>query len=121
MPRKKTEKKKEPSDDSEKIVSKKLSDSEFEKQVVELAEKGMTSEKIGEALRKQGIHPKEHGKKISRILKEKNKYVNPDLKNIGEKLSKVMKHFEKNKQDKRAMREKDRIFSQLRILRAHSK
>lgn len=121
MARKKTEKKKVPSESEGKIISKKLSGSEFEKRVLELAETGITSEKIGEALRKQGIHPKEHGKKISRILKEKNKYVNPDLKNIEGKLNKVMKHFEKNRQDKRAMREKDRIFSQLRILRAHSK
>ena len=121
MPRKKTEKKKESPKDSGKIISKKVSDSEFENLVLEFSEKGMTSEKIGDALRRQGIHPKEHGKKISRILKEKGKYVNPDLKHIEEKLNKIMKHFEKNKQDKRAMREKDRVFSQLRILKAHSK
>jgi len=105
----------------EKIVSKKVSDAEFEKLVVDFAEKRMTSEKIGEALRKQGIHPKEHGKKISKILKQKSKYENPDLKNVEKKLSGILKHMEKNRQDKRAMRDKDRIFSHLRKLKMYFK
>lgn len=96
---------------------KKLSQLEFEKKVLELAEKGLTSEKIGEQLRKQNIHPKEYNKKISKILGEK--YINPDLKNIEAKLEKIKKHYEKNKQDKRAMREKDRIFSQVRKLKKY--
>ena len=104
-----------------KIFSKKLSQEEFEKKVIELAGKGLTSEKIGEELRKQGIHPKEHNKKISKILKEKNKYVNPDMKNIEEKLEKIKKHYEKHKQDKRAMREKDRIFAKLRKVKKYHK
>ena len=45
-------------------VYKKLSQAEFEKKVLELENKGLTSEKIGEELRKQGIHPKGYGKKI---------------------------------------------------------
>ena len=99
--------------------SKRLSQLEFEKKVLELAEKGLTSEKIGEDLRKQGIHPKEYPKKISKILKDKKKYINPDLKNVEEKLERIKKHYEKNKQDKRAMREKDRIFAQLRKLKKY--
>ena len=95
--------------------SKKISQSEFEKKIMELAGKGLTSEKIGEELRQQEIHPKEYNKKISKILKEK--YINPDLKNVEEKLKRVKKHYEKNKQDKRAMREKERIFAQLRKLK----
>jgi len=90
----------------------KLSQLEFEKKVKELAEKGLTAEKIGEELRRQGIHPQQFNKKISKILGDK--YINPDLKNIETKLERVKKHYEKNKQDKRAMREKDRIFAQLR-------
>ncbi|HJZ18591.1 MAG TPA: hypothetical protein VJ208_00610 [Candidatus Nanoarchaeia archaeon] len=115
MPRKKIEK----ADAGEKREAKleKLSDSEFEKKVLELAETGLTSEKIGEVLRKSGIHPKDYGKKISQILKEKNKYVIPEVKNIENKLSGIVKHYEKNHQDKRAMREKDRIFSQLRKMK----
>ena len=105
---------------SKKIVkSKKISQKEFEKKVLELAEKGLTSEKIGEELRQQNIHPKEYDKKISKILG--GKHINPDLKNVEEKLERIKKHYAKNKQDKRAMREKDRVFSQLRKLKKYFK
>ncbi len=99
--------------------SKKLSQKDYEKKVLELGKKGLTSEKIGEELRKQGIHPKEYHKKISKILGDK--YVNPDLKNVEDKLERIKKHYGKNKQDKRAMREKDRVFAQLRKLKKYSK
>ncbi len=99
--------------------AKKLSEREYEKKVIELSEKGLTSEKIGEILRKEGIHPKEYNKKISQILGDK--YINPDIKNIEEKLEKIKKHYENNKQDKRARRERDRVFSQLRNLKKHFK
>ena len=102
-----------------KKISKKISQSEFEKKVLELASKGLTSEKIGEELRQQNIHPKEYNKKISQILG--NKYTNPDLKNVEKKLERIKKHYEKNKQDKRAMREKDRIFAHLRKLKKYFK
>jgi len=103
----------------EKLIEKpkKTTQAEFEKKVLEIAEKGFTSEKIGEELKKQGIHSKDYSIKISKILKEK--YINPDLKNVEAKLEKVKKHYEKNKQDKRAMREKDRIFAQLRKLKKY--
>jgi ribosomal protein S15P/S13E len=91
----------------------KISHEEFEKKVMELAEKGLTAEKIGETLRKEGIHSGEH-KKISKILKEKGKYLNPDITNIKVKLEKLSKHTEKNKQDKRAIRDRDRISAKLR-------
>ena len=104
-----------------KKIVKKLSNSEFEKKVVELAKKGFTTEKIGEQLRQQEIHSKEYDKKISKILEEKNLYINPDLKNVEEKLKKVREHYEKNKQDKRAKREKDRIYAKLRKLRKYHK
>ena len=99
--------------------SKKISQEEFEKKVLELAEKGLTSEKIGEELRQQNIHPKEYDKKISKILGKK--HINPDLKNVEEKLERIKKHYAKNKQDKRAMREKDRVFAQLRKLKKYFK
>lgn len=99
--------------------AKKATQAEFEKKVLELADSGLTSEKIGETLRKQGIHPKEYNKKISQILKEKDKYTNPDLKNVEAKLERVKAHYTKNKQDKRAKREKDRIFSHLRKLKIY--
>ena len=101
--------------------TKKVTQIEFERKVLELAKKGLTSEKIGEELRKQEIHPKEFEKKISKILKEKEKYTNPDLKNVEKKLEKIKTHYSKNKQDKRAMREKDRVFAQLRKLKEYFK
>jgi ribosomal protein S15P/S13E len=116
---KKSEKKTEVKE--EKAKQEKLTQKEFEKRVIELAGKGMTCEKIGETLRKQGIHPGEYEKKISRILKENNSYVNPDIKNIETKLEKIKKHSDKNKQDKKAKREKERVFSQLRNLKIYFK
>ncbi len=99
--------------------AKKLSEKEFEKKVIELAEKGLTAEKIGEELKKEGVHSREYTKKISQILGKK--YINPDVKNVGEKLAKIEKHYEKNMQDKRAMRDRDRIFAQLRNLKKYQK
>ena len=110
---------KEPKKAKEIKKAKKLSQKDYEKKVSELAKKGLTSEKIGEELRKQGIHPKEYNRKISKILKDK--YINPDLKNVEVKLERIKKHYEKNKQDKRAMREKDRVFAQLRKLKKYFK
>ncbi len=116
-----TKKGKRASKSKKAVKSVKISQAQFEKKVIELADKGLTSEKIGESLRQEGIHPKEYDKKISKILKEKGKYINPDLKNVKEKLERIKKHYEKNKQDKRAMREKDRVFAQLRKLKKYFK
>jgi len=112
MQRKAKEKTKEESKKKEKI-----SQEAFEKKVMELADKGLTSEKIGEALRKEGIHSKEFNKKISKILG--SKYVNPDKENIQKKLERVQKHSETNRKDKRAMRDKVRISAMLRRLRKY--
>jgi ribosomal protein S15P/S13E len=115
---KKAEENKEKNKEATEIV-KKVSQEEFEKKVLELAEKGLTSEKIGETLRKQGIHSREYNKKISKILG--TNYKGPDLINVNQKLEKVKKHYAKNPQDKRAMREKDRIFSQIRKMKKYLK
>lgn len=112
MPKKTKEKNKETVEKKEKI-----SEKDFEKRIFELAEKGFTSEKIGEMLRKEGIHSKEFGKKISKILG--SKYSNPDVKNIQEKLEKIIKHSEKNRGDKRAMREKERTAAKLKRLKQY--
>jgi len=104
-----------------KLKKTKLSEKEFEKKIIELAKNGLTSEKIGETLRKQGMHTKEFEKKISKILKENKIYINPDLKNVSERLERIKKHYEKNKQDKRAKREVTRVFAQLRKLKKYFK
>lgn len=112
MPKKKKE-------ESEKKKEIKLSEADFKKKVTELGKQGITSEKIGEKLRQEGIHPKEYKEKISKILKKNNAYENPDIKNIQNKLNRIMSHYEKNRQDKRAMREKDRIFARMRKLKKY--
>lgn len=99
----------------------KVSQKDFEERVLALAEKGLTAEKIGESLRKEKIHSKEFDKKISKILKEKNAYEIPHIKNIEGKFNRVKDHYEKNKQDKTALRDKDRIFSKLRKIRKYHK
>jgi len=104
---------------TKKSKEKKITQTEFEKKIIELAEKNLTAEKIGEELKRQEIHSKDFSKKISQILKEKNLYKSPDLKNVEDKLEKIRKHYDKNKQDKRAMRERERVFSMLRKLKKY--
>lgn len=103
--------------DAEKVE--KISQEEYERKVIELAEKRMSSEKIGEALKKQGIHPKDYNKKISKIMG--NKYISPDLKNTEQKLERIKTHYKNNSQDKRAMREKDRLFSRINKIKKYLK
>lgn len=102
-------------EDKEKITPK-----EFEKMVIDLAKTGLTSEKIGEKLRKQKIHPQEYDKKISKILKENSLYISSDLKNVEEKFNRIKIHLDKNKQDKRALNEKSRVFSQIRKIKKYN-
>jgi len=104
---------------NKKPEKKKLSEKEYEKKVIELAKTGLTSEKIGEAMRKEGIHSQEHEKKISKILKGKSLYINPDLKNVEAKLQRLKKHYQNNKQDKRALKDREKIFGRLRKLKAY--
>lgn len=99
--------------------TKKLSQQEFEKKVLDLAKQGYTSEKIGETLRQQEIHPAEYEKKIGKILKENNAFEDPDLKNIQNKFERVQEHSRRNKQDKRAIRERTRLFAKVRKLKKY--
>ena len=101
--------------------NKKLTQKEFEKKVLDLAKTGLTSEKIGEKLRLEGTHPKEYDKKISKILKENNAYEDAELKNVQSKLERIEAHLKKNKQDKRAIREKSRVFSHRRKIKKYLK
>jgi hypothetical protein len=109
----------EKKEESKKEKAKAISEKDYEKKVLDLAKTGLTAEKIGEALRKEGVHSKDYGKKISKILGDK--YVSPDLKNVEEKLKRIAAHAGKNIQDKRAKREKDRVFSQVRKVKKHLK
>jgi ribosomal protein S15P/S13E len=98
---------------------KRLTSEEYERKVIELSKKGLTAEKIGEELKKHGIYSIEYNKKISKILG--NNYVSPDLKNTEQKLKKIEEHLEKNKQDKKAKRERSRVFSQIRKIKKYLK
>ena len=119
MPKKaeETEKKSE-ENKSEKKELEKLSKEQYEKKVIELAQSGLTSEKIGEKLRNENIHPKEY-EKISKILKKNNVYIGPDVKNVEKKLADLDSHYSKNKQDKKAKKEREKIFGNLRKLKKY--
>ncbi len=65
--------------------------------------------------------PKKAERENSKILKEKNKHTIPDVANIEKKLERIKNHYEKNRQDKRAMREKERIASKLRRIKKYHK
>jgi ribosomal protein S15P/S13E len=97
--------------------SKKLTQAEFEKKVLELSKEGLTSDKIGERLRQGGIHPKDYDKKISRVIKEKGEYKNPSLENVEKKLKNLEDHYAKNRQDKNALKQREKISARVRKLR----
>lgn len=121
MPKKSDKKTEAKSGSARKPAKITLSADEFKARVLAMAGTGLTAEKIGEILRREGIHTKEHGVKISVILKSKGLWVVPELKNTEVKLAAIVAHYEKNHQDKRSMREKDRIFSELRKIKAYHK
>jgi len=107
---------------SKKISAKeKITLKEFEKKVLELAKTGLTSEKIGEKLKQEGIHSNDFDKKISQILKKENEYANPDLKNIEEKLKRIDSHYARNRQDKKTLKSRERVSAKLRKLKNYFK
>lgn len=90
----------------EKPVWLNFSDKDVEAIILKLAKQGITSEKIGIALRDSYGIPttKFFGKKISRILKENKIYKDASLENLEKKQKIIEKHLEKNKQDKKSKR-----------------
>lgn len=76
--------------------------------ILKIVEKdaNLTAEKIGLILRDNyGIpNTKIYGFKIGQVLREENKYVDPDLKNLGDKAKKLEAHISKNKQDQKTRR-----------------
>ena len=90
----------------EKPIWLKYTAQEVKKIVLKLAEKGLTAEKIGLTLRDQYGIPKVrlYNLKIKEILKEKNGFEEPTNKNLKIKLEKIINHYKKNKQDKKAER-----------------
>ena len=93
---------------SKKIIEKpvwlKYTKKEVEAIILKLANKKITSEKIGLILKDQYGIPKVklYGIKIKSILKER--YQDPNIINLKKKTGKIEEHFKKNKQDKKAER-----------------
>ena len=77
---------------------------EVEKIILKLADQDLTSEKIGLTLRDQYGIPdvKLFNLKIKKVMKDK--FEEPTNLNLDKKLQKVIQHYKKNKQDKRAER-----------------
>lgn len=91
---------------SEKPLWLKYTQEEVKSIIAKLANKGFTSEKIGLFLRDQYGIPKVKlfGLKIKEVMNEKGKFEEPTILNLKNKLNKIVKHYEKNKHDKRAER-----------------
>ncbi len=90
----------------EKPVWLKYTEDEVKEIILKLADKGLTSEKIGLALRDQYGIPKTkiYNIKIGQVLKEKNKFVEPSLLNLQKRTERVEAHSNKHRQDKKAGR-----------------
>ncbi len=88
----------------EKPVWLKYTKDEVKEIILKLADKGLTAEKIGLVLRDQYGIPKTkiYNFKISQVLKEKNKFEEPSKLNLDKKTKKIIEHYKKNKQDKKA-------------------
>jgi len=84
----------------------KYSEEEIKSIIIKLANKGMTSERIGLVLRDQYGVPKVklYGLKIRKVLEEKGNFEEPTILNLNKKADILLKHFEKNKGDKKAQR-----------------
>jgi len=93
-------------DKIEKPVWLKYTEEEVREIILKLAEKGLTSEKIGLVLRDQYGIPKTkiYNIKIGQVLKEKNKFTDPSLLNLQKRTDRISGHVNKNKQDKKAGR-----------------
>jgi len=91
---------------TEKPIWLKYTEEEVKAIILKLGNKGMTAEKIGLTLRDQyGIpRAKLYNIKIKKVLEEKEKYTDPNIKNLRDKLDEIEKHYKNNKGDKNAER-----------------
>ena len=82
----------------------KYTEKEVRELILKIAEKEPSSEKIGLILRDQYGIPKSkiYGIKIKNVIKEK--FREPSLVNLENRLQKIINHYKKNKQDKKAER-----------------
>ena len=95
------------------MATKKLTKKEAEDIIRDLYKEGLTSEKIGLALKNKYNIKKfreEYGIRISEIIGKKD----ADLRNIKQRLEKLQKHFGKNPKDQPTKRRLTKTTSQLR-------
>jgi len=87
---------------AEKPLWLKYTEEEVKQIILKLSNKGMTAEKIGLVLRDQYGIPKVKlfNIKIGKVLKENNKFEEPTNKNLKSKLSKILAHDKKFKNDR---------------------
>lgn len=73
---------------------------QVKEKIIELAKKGLTTEKIGLELKKEGIFAKKIlGKRVGQILKEKNLYTSADVRNLEKIVERLRKHLSVHKHD----------------------
>jgi ribosomal protein S15P/S13E len=77
----------------------KLTESEYEKKILELASKGMTSERIGLELKKEKVYSKDFKRRIGEVLQENNIRNEPDLDHLKAAVQTLEKHAKVHKQD----------------------
>lgn len=84
---------------------------EIKKQILELAKKGLTAEKIGLALRDQHGIPRAKlvGLKIGKVLKEANLWKDAEAEGREKKMEIRAKHAAAHKHDYKAIRSLTRI------------
>jgi ribosomal protein S15P/S13E len=80
-----------------KKTGKSKSKKDIKKKIVELGKKGLTAEKIGLELKKEGFNTEKV--KIGRVLKEAKLWKSPDKLNIEKKVEDLRKHFQNNPHD----------------------
>ncbi|MFW6283743.1 MAG: hypothetical protein ACOC1P_06895 [Minisyncoccales bacterium] len=99
-----------------------LEKEDVRKIILDLAEEGKTSEKIGLILKeKYGVYAKNFDLKIGRVLREEDKWVDPDIKNVKKKLERLEENLRESKHDypaKQAMFQKG---AKLRSLKKYRK
>lgn len=107
----------------EKPIWLKLSEEDLKAVVLKLAKQGLTSEKIGLALRDTYGIPttKIYNKKVGEILKENKLYKDPTLENMKKRQEKMKKHLEENKQDKKTQRALAMISAKISKLQKYKK
>ncbi|MFH1711419.1 MAG: hypothetical protein ABH840_03860 [Nanoarchaeota archaeon] len=95
----------------------KLSKEKYEEIVLELAKKGMTSEKIGLIIKKEHKIVPRSFEKIGKVLKRHNIESDADTSSLIKAVKKLTKHSLTNKQDQTFRRSLSKKAAKLRKMR----